>query len=324
MRVLAPNENAKALDQAIRERLADSLRYVFDKAAERLGLDLAQCAAAVDSIRQHRQMPHVFACYYQLVFAIKQNRLDQAASLARELLATAGQNPNFAIEPYDRETLGEDFDRFPALLFAEDGGNRRMSGVGPELFAQAKDRVVAALDLLSASDPQSHQEILDLWCRLYVARGSDRPDALSFGGVTSFMVWGAGFMNGEAFTSVWSTGQFLIHEITHALLFAISTSAPLVMNPLDKSYKSPLRPEPRPMDGIFHATVVCARMVDFNRMCIDRNLLDGGARDDMARQLPELERRFNDGVELVRREGLLSERASLLIDQSCATVSQAA
>ncbi|MGE0231555.1 MAG: HEXXH motif-containing putative peptide modification protein [Flavobacteriaceae bacterium] len=324
MRVLAPDENAKALDAAIRERLADSLQYVFERAGKPLGLDGERCDAAVKNVRLHRQMPQVFSSYYQLVFAIKQNRLEEAATLARELLAATGEEPEFKIEPYDRETLGEDFERFPRLLFAEDGENLRMGPIGPQLFAETKERLATALALLAEVDAKSHQEIHDLWVRLYVARGSDKPNALSFGGVTSFMVWGGGFMNADAFKPVWTAAQFLVHEITHALLFAISTSDPLVRNPLDKSYKSPLRPEPRPMDGIFHATVVCARMIDFNRMCIDQNRLDARSRDEMARQIPDLARRFHDGVDVVRREGMLSDRASLLIEQSCATVSKAA
>lgn len=324
MRVLTSSESPAALDQAIRERLADSLRHVLERAGEPLGLDGKECAAALESIRRHRQMPKVFASYYQLVFAIRQNRLDEAAALAKELLAVARQEPGFRIEPFDRKTLGADFDRFPKLLFAEEGDNRRMSEIDPALFRETEQRLTSALRLLAVNDPETHGEILALWSRIYVARGSDRPGAKSFGGVTSFMVWGGGFMNAEAFRTEWGVAQFLVHEITHALLFALSASEALVRNPLDRSYKSPLRPDPRPMDGIFHATIVCARMAGFNRMCLDRDLVEGQDREDVARQLPALLRKFEDGVELIRREGMLSDRARLIVEHSCTAMSRAA
>ncbi len=52
----------------------------------------------------------------------------------------------------------------------------------------------------------------------------------------------------------------LLHETAHQLLFGLSLDQPVVENDVEERYASPLRPDPRPMDGIFHATFVCARM----------------------------------------------------------------
>ncbi len=104
-----------------------------------------------------------------------------------------------------------------------------------------------------------------LWVRIIVASASSEDGQLGFEGVTSFMAWGATFMNGDMHMSERKTAHFLVHEVTHALLFGLSSDDPLVLNSPDESYPAPLRTDPRPMDGIYHATIVCARLAAFDR-----------------------------------------------------------
>ena len=54
--------------------------------------------------------------------------------------------------------------------------------------------------------------------------------------------------------------QALAHESGHNLLFGLCADGPLVENDDEERYASPLRPDPRPMDGLVHATYVSARM----------------------------------------------------------------
>jgi hypothetical protein len=52
----------------------------------------------------------------------------------------------------------------------------------------------------------------------------------------------------------------LSHESAHAYLFALSLGDSFVDNPDDELHPSPLRADPRPLDGTLHATYVSARM----------------------------------------------------------------
>ena len=63
---------------------------------------------------------------------------------------------------------------------------------------------------------------------------------------------------------------------------------PLVQNAPDESYHSPLRADDRPMDGVFHATLVCARLADFNRAWLNSGLAKGAERESQGRPLPTI------------------------------------
>jgi HEXXH motif-containing protein len=54
--------------------------------------------------------------------------------------------------------------------------------------------------------------------------------------------------------------EVLAHESGHAILFGMSLGEQLVKNEATARYASPLRSDPRPMDGVVHATYVLARM----------------------------------------------------------------
>jgi HEXXH motif-containing protein len=52
--------------------------------------------------------------------------------------------------------------------------------------------------------------------------------------------------------------EAIIHETAHLLLFGTGVGEPL--NPDEERYASPLRSDPRPMEGVVHATYVLARI----------------------------------------------------------------
>ena len=74
------------------------------------------------------------------------------------------------------------------------------------------------------------------------------------------MLWGALILNLERHGNVLDTLEGLVHEATHLLLFGLFPAAPPVLNPVQQRFASPLRREPRPMIGVYHATLVCARL----------------------------------------------------------------
>ena len=65
--------------------------------------------------------------------------------------------------------------------------------------------------------------------------------------------------------------DLLVHESSHLLLFGLSADGALLSNGGEERYASPLRFDPRPIDGILHACFVASRV--HLAMC---RLLDSG------------------------------------------------
>ena len=79
--------------------------------------------------------------------------------------------------------------------------------------------------------------------------------------------------------------QALAHECAHSLLFGLSTDGPLVQNDEGERFASPLRSDPRPIDGILHATFVTARMHQAVARLLEAEALPGSDRAEAERAL---------------------------------------
>src|SRR5690606_10973581 len=97
-------------------------------------------------------------------------------------------------------------------------------------FAEARERLIAARAVVAQVDPAIDREIAALFSRLYIGAPNPDPVARRFGSVTSFMVWGASLANIERHPTVFRMVEFLVHEVTHALLFGLAASQKLVLN----------------------------------------------------------------------------------------------
>ena len=84
--------------------------------------------------------------------------------------------------------------------------------------------------------------------------------------------------------------------------FGAGVNGPLVENGSEESYAHPLRQDPRPMDGVFHAAYVIARMHQTVERLIESGVLDEeqteAARKDLA-----LHRRYFEEADSVIRSG---------------------
>ncbi len=57
--------------------------------------------------------------------------------------------------------------------------------------------------------------------------------------------------------------EHIIHEASHIHLNCLMAIDPLILNAPDERFTSPIRTDPRPMMGVFHATYVSARIARF-------------------------------------------------------------
>ena len=123
-------------------------------------------------------------------------------------------------------------------------------------FASASQRVRDAITLLDAAAPEISGEAQALVREIVmVDKAGDWPF-----GASSFQLWGALFLKLRPEANRVDIAESIAHECAHALLFGFGMGAPLVENEPEELYPSPLRSDPRPMDGVVHATYVIARM----------------------------------------------------------------
>jgi HEXXH motif-containing protein len=286
------------LDRRMRAKLASSLAHIFDRMASTLGIEDGELGPLLSEIMAHRQAPSVFATYFELVFALKAKRHNEAAYLWRRIAAAVRHTPMFDVAPLTVEALRGDAARFARLLNAGESGPI----FGPPDVAQwpaFAAGVAEALSLLEQADAALAAEIRALI--VLVIGSAPVSPASSFGGVTSLTLWGAVTLNTELHRTPLEIAEGLVHEGAHTLLFGYAVDERLVRNPDSQRFASPLRPDPRPMDGVFHATFVCARLYLLYRRLLERRpqALPGFDPWALEKKMAQVASRFDDGARLI-------------------------
>ena len=121
-----------------------------------------------------------------------------------------------------------------------------------------------------------------------------------------------------------SSTQALAHESGHNLLFGFSASGPLVENADDELFASPLRKDPRPMDGVFHATYVVARMHQTLSRLLASGVLTEEQIDFAKADLAQHKKNFEAGDAVVREGARLTAIGREAIEAARAYMASAA
>jgi len=312
------------LDALVRSRLADSLVHIVERARHVVAIDAVAFERALASIRGHGVDPGLFARHHDLVIALRQGDLACAERLLGEIIALAGREQRLELVHYEVGRLGADFERLPRIMFSERNAGNPLRTLDHAEYRDAAANMEIALNRIAEIDPGIRDEIDALQKRIYVAGhdpGSDHP---VFGAVTCFAVWGGCCVNAACYASDGSMTEFFVHEVTHSLLLALSCDSPLVLNPIEESYPSPLRSDPRPMDGIFHALAVCARLTEFHARWRDGDWLTPEERDIVNRAVEENRAAFLAAAAMVEAHARLSELGTALFDEARRAVRETA
>lgn len=315
-------------------RLAQSPRDLADNVIERLSESFAYIAGVVgsDELRRHllvvagrlcalRVVPPQLGCLYlRIVDAVESGDEPEGILLCSRLTEILSRSWTLEVAPYSREELGDFYEGFAEVLFDESYGKQPIAEPPEPIWLAARGHFERGLALVREFDPALFLEIEALWSRIYIGVGNPDSGKSRFGGVTSLVLWGGTFANAEHYNSEIKAAEFLVHEVTHALLFAAGCDEPLVLNPPEEVFPSPLRKDLRPMDGIFHAALVCARVAGFYEILreakadlpVDEETL-GQCRDANARK-------FLQGYATVKESGRLSPLGEDFLEQANASV----
>jgi len=305
---------ARRLDARMRRRLADSLDYIAGQADGQLPFDRAALERRIVEIRRDRVQPVTFGHYYALVFAINAGNAAAAAEAMDGLLAGSPPQHLPQISLFgDRGEATRDC-LYQDLLNTDEDNPIQLLAPNAEEASATRDRIVRAISMIDAANPELGAEIRAIVTEFILAGSPEDETLLVFDGAASFMLWGGVLLNATSHHSDVAMVEVLAHETAHVLLFGLSVDEPLVENLDTERYPSPLRQDPRPMGGIYHATYVTARMHQAMERLLLADILEPAQRDECSRAMRDNQRRFAEGMDVIERSGRLTPNGRRVID----------
>lgn len=261
--------DAHGIDQikdTLRIRLHDSLSHlIFEAAAQQVPPALSpEQVRTLAGAEGHFPSAVVFAAHAALLAAAEADQSDVfarhsaalAALPASERHAAAGT----AITPLADQSLSASAQHFLRQAFQDDQGlTDNLVAPEPEEVDRAAGMLNAAMQVLTDLTPDWGRDFTALVSQILLAVPGPE-NRLTFGGATTFDAFGAILVNARTLTTPDVAFMTLIHESSHQRLFLYHLDDPVLLNDAEARYASPLRKEPRPMEGLFHAAWVSARM----------------------------------------------------------------
>ncbi len=170
-----------------------------------------------------------------------------------------------------------------------------------------------ALGLIAQASPAYAAEIQALIREfVFVGYRLDESGAC-FASATTFYLWGAVVLDEACASDRLTLAVTLVHEVAHAYLFGLTLGAKFVENPDEDRFGSPIRQDGRPMEGVFHATFVLARMIDWSETVLANGALTPGERDALAANLADLRSSYAEGRATVAAHARLAPGAARLL-----------
>ena len=286
---LAPSAaRAAAVDRRLRSRLIDSLRYLVEFAAlegeRRAGLKNLEARLWSGPVS-----PWVFGLYARLVGDLSRDpSSDPTEDFDALLNAAAIPAEGGVIAFRDPAVAASWWDHFQSLFDTDRKRPFHPQAPTPEAFAVCREGIERGLALIERADQTWHDELRQLVRMIVLGAPSSSAAADLFNGATTFFFWGATLINAEVSRTAVSIADLLVHEGSHGLLFGFSAAGGLTSNSGEQRYASPLRSDPRPIDGIFHGCFVATRV----HLLMSRLLDSGRLTADEAKQAVE-RRDFN-------------------------------
>lgn len=294
----------------MRLSLADSLDHIAEQADGKLPFNFSSFAPLISGTRSGARYPcATFAIYAEIVQAICNGKPELALPLLQELALEKPLAQPWRVLSIDDPVHTKNMARY--LRFMNNDPNTKffMGPPSADLAVRFSQRVFAGYRLLASSAPELAAEFDELVSDVIMVVGDDKAK-YQFDGGSSYLLWGALFLNATSHETEVAMAEVMAHESAHILLYACAADEALVNNPDEELFASPLRRDLRPMDGIYHATFVSARMHWAMQQLIQSGRLDESA--SAAAEAARLEdvKNFWAGHEVVARQGQLTKTGS--------------
>jgi hypothetical protein len=293
--------------------LAGSLEYVCEQSRGVVSFDPPAMGRLCEQLRAGARFPpSTFALYYELVPAIEEGEDEAAEALFAELAGERPVGSAISVNPLGEGPRAGHADRYRRMMDTDPSTALELSTPAPAISTEFEAGFGGAMEMLERTSPELAGEIRAIVSELVMVVPGEGASQ-GFDGGSSYMLWGALFLNAGVPRSDIELIEVIAHESAHSLLFGLCTEEALVENSDDELFPSPLRQDPRPMDGIFHATFVSARMDWVLTRLLELEILE---REPAAAALRARDRdraNFEDGYRVVEEHGKLTETGRAVI-----------
>ena len=294
-------ESGRAARTRVNARLSESLSHIFEQCAEHIPVDRQASARLLEATSgDNRVAPAVFGAMFELLQQTGTGTLaDVETALANLFAIDPLAAQGLVIKPYtpDGFTQAER----EAFLSEFTSDSLLASQIGYLSIAaapRALHRLERALDILRRHASLTYGEVHAVITEIIPAAGLPR-NRMTFDGCSSLERWGAILMNMKRRKSVLEVAETIAHEAGHTALFGLSPRVFFVENDQEERYASPLRIDPRPIDGIYHATFVLARMNFAMRQVAEDPTAPGPMRAEARKLAARSAANFADGYRVL-------------------------
>lgn len=304
---------ARSLDRRMHTSLAESIEHLCDVCNGSIDFDAEAIARLVDSLKAGDcYSPILFRDYYVLADALFSDDAPAAATQFERLSHYTPTPHRLGVEILSDPDQDEKSAIYQAMMTGGSGADIAILPPKAEVGEQFVDRFHRGMRLMDEALPELAGEVRAI-IREVICVAGDPQKKMQFDGGSHFQLWGALLLNADFHPTEQAIVEVVAHESAHSLLFGFCTDEPLVYNDDDDLYPSPLRRDPRPMDGIYHATFVSARMHWAMSRLLETDSLsdDGRAEAEAAREADR--KNFEAGYEVVSSHGDLSETGQRLM-----------
>lgn len=305
-------QRVQEFDALMRLRLCDSLRYLHEVSSDRVDMPAAMLEAGITRLLDHPVSPDAFAAYYELVYAIQDGHFQPAELLFREILESPACT-GLELIPFLDPATDSRSQRYLRPVDSDPDQPFAIQPITTEDFHRASGLIHQAFDLLREFDPPLHDEIKALLKTIMIGAGSKDKSARTFDGASAFELWGSILLNAIEAKDIVDMVQTLAHESCHVMLFGYCIDDLLVLNPDSERYPSPLRSDPRPIDGIFHATFVLARMHYASSVLCEKSRLEPSLIEKADAGRRGFSARFYDGLATLKQHARYTDHGKALI-----------
>lgn len=321
---IAPDSaRAKILDRNMQEGLLSSFKYLaqtFKDQRNKVFKELDKIIESMDSGALYP--PSTFGLYYEAVGELLLegdviNEDDIFKTLGYEVPIQSNATRIIALnelDPPEHQML------YQRLMDTDPNTPFHIVSPPDSFVISAKNKFYKALERLNLIIPELANEFNALIREVIFVKGDDSLK-YGFAGGSSYMLWGALFLNVEEHYEDLDLIEAMSHESGHTLLFGFSTDEPLVLNDDDDLFPSPLRDDLRPMDGIYHATYVCARICWTMTALLNSKQLSQKENESALVRLRSNTKNFFLGHEVIKKHGKLTYTGETIMQKAYAFIS---
>jgi HEXXH motif-containing protein len=297
-------DNGLRARAAIHARLQESLRHIFQQCSGHLAVDQRRADALVLRIASGERLPPaLFGHYFFLVDRIENGSLEQVQAALDTLLchAEGALAPALRIRPLNRQSFSAAEETELRRQFVSESLRDEQIAHLPEHCEQAtRARLQRALAILQQHAPATYAEIESTICEIVPVHGNVI-SGMSFGGGSSLERWGTMLVNAKIPSTDLGLSETITHECAHNALFAMAPVNFHVENDAEALYRSPLRVDRRPMNGIYHASFVLARMCYAMREVMMSPSASVALREEAEQLAQASAKLFADGYEVLKQ-----------------------